>query len=198
MGMIDPQKLREFRKAKGFSQAKLGKAAGGSQQLVGHLESGAVRSTTLIYKIADVLGVPPPLIDPEIPSNEGSQLVIPIVSNVSAGALMQPDISDEQIGVIRVGELDPHGDWLAMRVDGDSMDRVSPPGSIILVNRKEKRLVPNACYVFSNGDDGVTYKRFRPNPDRLEPVSTNPNHEPIFFEHEPTVIGRVRKTILDM
>ena len=174
MGMIDPQKLREFRKAKGFSQAKLGKAAGGSQQLVGHLESGAVRSTTLIYKIADVLGVPPHLIDPEIPSNEGSQLVIPIVSNVSAG------------------------DWLAMRVDGDSMDRVSPPGSIILVNRKEKRLVPNACYVFSNGDDGVTYKRFRPNPDRLEPVSTNPNHEPIFFEHEPTVIGRVRKTILDM
>lgn len=33
---------------------------------------------------------------------------------------------------------------------------------------------------------------------RFEPVSTNPAHEPIFYEEEPKIIGRVRKTILDM
>lgn len=129
---------------------------------------------------------------------DGAGQIIPVVAWVSAGALAHPDVSAEQIASIKVSDLDPKGDWIAMRVHGDSMDRISPPDSIILVNRKEKRLVPNGCYIVSDGDDGVTYKRFRPNPNRMEPVSTNPVHEPMFFEHEPRVIGRVRKTILDM
>lgn len=123
---------------------------------------------------------------------------VPIVAPVSAGVLMSPGVTDEKIGTVSLGGLDPRGDWIAMKVEGDSMDRISPPGSVILINRKERRLVPNGCFVVSDGEDGVTYKRFRPSPDRLEPVSTNPSHEPVFYENEPTVIGRVRKTILDM
>lgn len=44
--------------------------------------------------------------------------IVPIVSWVSAGALSKPDVSDEQIGVVRIGDLDPRGDWLALKVDG--------------------------------------------------------------------------------
>ncbi|MEN9393696.1 MAG: hypothetical protein RLZZ104_2039 [Pseudomonadota bacterium] len=136
----------------------------------------------------------------ERPSQQspGQIVDVPILSWVSAGALTKPDVSADQIGVYRAGDLDPRGDWIALRVDGDSMDRISPPGSVILVNRKEKQLIPNACYVVADGDHQVTYKRFRPNPHRLEPVSTNPAHEPIFYDHEPLIIGRVRKTLLDM
>lgn len=124
--------------------------------------------------------------------------VIPIVTWVSAGAMAQEEGQQDVIGQVETGRLDPRGRWVALRVEGDSMDRISPPGSVILVNLNDRRLVPNACYVISNGDGDVTYKRFRPNPSRFEPVSTNPSHEPIFPDGEPVVVGRVRKTILDM
>lgn len=122
---------------------------------------------------------------------------IPLVSTVSAGALRRNDLSDEQIGTIRIGPLPP-GDWIALRVSGDSMDKVSPPDSIILVNRADHALVPNGCYVIDDGEGYATYKRYRPNPDRFEPVSMNDQHQPIFPENTPTIIGRVRRSILEM
>ena len=109
-----------------------------------------------------------------------------------------PDITDEIIGHVKAADLDPSGDWVALKVVGDSMDRISPPDSIIYVDRKDKVLVPNACYVISNGDGEATYKRFRPNPMRFEPVSTNPAHEPIYPTREPLIVGRVKKSTLEM
>jgi SOS-response transcriptional repressor LexA len=122
---------------------------------------------------------------------------IPLLSWISAGAMQREDISDEALGMLDISNLPP-GDWFALRVEGDSMDRISPPESIILVNRKDKRLVANACYVIADQYGNATYKRYRPNPPRFEPVSTNPNHEPIYPDNDAPVVGRVRRTILDM
>ena len=97
-----------------------------------------------------------------------------------------------------MSDLDPRGEWIALRVEGDSMDRISPPGSLILVDLTDKALVPNACYIITDGDSQATYKRFRSNPPRFEPVSTNPSHQPIFPDGEPAVIGRVRRSLIDM
>jgi len=123
---------------------------------------------------------------------------VPIVSWVSAGGLAGDDLIDEPLGTIHVADLAP-GKWIALEVSGDSMDRISPPGSVVLVNRLDKALVPGACYVISDEDGLATYKRYRPTPDRFEPVSTNPAHEPIFVarpEHMPKIVGRVRYSIL--
>ncbi len=124
---------------------------------------------------------------------------IPLVSWVSAG--MFADVGQAMIGddfpLIEMANL-PDGDWFALTVEGDSMDRISPPGSIILVNRRDRKLVPNGCYVIANEDGQATYKRFRPSPDRFEPVSVNPNHDPLFPDGAVRVIGRVRRSILDM
>ena len=109
-----------------------------------------------------------------------------------------PDVSEEVLGWVEEAGLNPGGDWIALKVVGDSMDRISPPESIIFVDRKDQVLVPNACYVISNGDGEATYKRFRSNPMRFEPVSTNPDHEPIYPTREPLIVGRVRKSILPM
>ena len=104
-----------------------------------------------------------------------------------------PDIEDAP-RVIEHG-LDPNGDWIALRVDGDSMNKVSPHDSIIFVNRKERSPVPNAYYVIGDGEGGTTYKRYRP-PNTWEPCSTNPAHQPLTLpaDQEPYIIGRVRKT----
>ena len=123
---------------------------------------------------------------------------IPIVSWVSAGKLMVSDISEIEVGQFAVSGLSNKGDWIALRVIGDSMDRISPPDSLILINRKDKRLVPNACYVIETPDGESTYKRYRPGPPpRFEPVSTNPAHEPIFYKSEPLIVGRVKMSIVD-
>lgn len=124
---------------------------------------------------------------------------IPMLAWVSAGALTQVETVEDldQVTYVDGYGLDPSGDWIALRVEGRSMDKISPHDSIIYVNRKEKTLIPNACYVVSDGEGGATYKRYRP-PNRLEPVSTKSDFEVITFEPEqpPEVIGRVRKSEL--
>ena len=132
------------------------------------------------------------------PHRAGKTFDVPLVSWVSAGKMSFPDITDEIIGHVQESDLDPEGDWIALKVVGDSMDRISPPESVIFVDRNDKVLVPNACYVISNGDGEATYKRFRSNPMRFEPVSTNPAHEPIYPTREPLVVGRVKKSTIAM
>lgn len=135
---------------------------------------------------------PPP--DRGLPISE-----VPILDWVSAGKLSQSIFQDDEKGRIAISGLDNRGDWIALKVDGDSMDRISPPDSIIVINRNDKRLVPNACYVFGTLNGEATYKRYRPGPPpRFEPVSTNPAHEPLFPDQEPFIVGRVVYSILDL
>lgn len=124
---------------------------------------------------------------------------VPLISWVSAGTLQSPESVEDirSASHLSVGGLPP-GEWVALEVVGSSMDRISPPGSVIVVNLRDKKLVPNACYVIQMDGGEATYKRFRPNPDRFEPVSTSAEHEPIFPEGPVTVLGRVRKSMIDM
>lgn len=138
-----------------------------------------------------------------MPVPQHSNIPVPLVSWISAGALSETAIVIDEVDVSNYAyapDLDPSGDWIALRVDGRSMDKISPQDSIIFVNRKEKALVPNACYVLTDGNGGATYKRYRP-PNKFEPVSTKAEQfETITFEQgrEPEIIGRVRKTVLSL
>lgn len=156
-------------------------------------------STSTIVKLAPVLHTTAAWLIDGLGSPE--LRAIPKLSWVSAGSFSTTEaiMSTDEVDVIRVADL-PDGDWVALEVVGDSMDRISPPGSIILVNRSERRLVPNACYIIQDDDNGATYKRFRSNPTRFEPVSSNPEHEAIFpaAGNTPKVFGRVKRTILDL
>jgi phage repressor protein C with HTH and peptisase S24 domain len=136
---------------------------------------------------------PPAELPTEIP------LIVPLLSWVSAGEMLSQDIQDVEIGQVMAMGLNPRGDWIALRVQGTSMDRISPPESVVFVDRRDKRLVPNACYVIEDHAGQASYKRYRPGPPaRFEPVSTDSQHTPIFFNHEPVIVGRVRRTLLDM
>ena len=147
-----------------------------------------------LAKIAEALDVTPE----QLVGDRSASHRVPIITWVSAGQMKGGNGEQDNIGEMDMPGLDPKGRWIALRVDGDSMDRISPPGSLILVNLADRRLVTNACYIIANDDGEASYKRFRANPARFEPVSTNPAHEPIFPEGEPAVIGRVRRSVLDM
>lgn len=118
-----------------------------------------------------------------------------LLSMVRAGKMTRDDVRDADIGSVVMAGL-PKGDWVAFQVEGDSMDRISPPDSIIFVDKRDKKLVPNALYVLFDSEGNATYKRYRPNPARFEPVSTNSDIEPIYPDDDTKIFGRVRLTTL--
>ena len=125
---------------------------------------------------------------------------VPLVSWVAATGF------SEALPVERSAELEhvlapglPRGDYIALRVVGDSMNLIAPENSIIIVDRADTTPRPRGFYVFTSSDRSeATFKRWMSRPDRLEPYSTNPAHEAIYLDAPPTVIGRVRKVMLDL
>lgn len=80
----------------------------------------------------------------------------------------------------------------AVEIHGDSMDLLLPEGGWAAVDTEQKGLFENRVYLIQNGDREATIKRYRNNPARFEPVSSNPDHKTfIMGEHAIDVIGRI-------
>jgi SOS-response transcriptional repressor LexA len=117
---------------------------------------------------------------------------VPLLSWVAASRFDEASASSADTKKLLV-HAPNDGDLIALTVRGDSMDRIAPEGSVIVVDRSDRTLVSKAYYIFSRDNDGeATFKRWQVNPERLEPMSTNSAHEPIFVDSRPQVIGRVR------
>jgi SOS-response transcriptional repressor LexA len=126
---------------------------------------------------------------------------IPLVNWVSAGKFSEPGAeipgSYPMIDVAGLGS----GDFFATKVDGNSMDRISPEHATVIVNRADKDLLPGKPYIFLR-DGKATYKLWYSGPPRLEPFSTDPTNKAIYLsdreQEELIVVGRVRRSILDL
>lgn len=128
-----------------------------------------------------------------------ARVTVPLVSWVSAGRMSESEAQPRADTFLSMPDLEP-GDYIALKVQGDSMNRISPDGSVIVVNRRDQRLVSGQPYVFAIRGE-ATFKLWRPGPPpRLEPYSTNPANEPIFPDKRRKlfVVGRVRRTLLDL
>lgn len=202
-----PNHLKAIMQRAGMSVQALADAVGTAKQNVSRHRAGE-RELTVDWanRYAPPLGARPEdlLIFP--PKDElatapakGKTLAVPLLSWVSAGRL------SENAGVTRANVRKtllaaglPKGDWIALEVEGDSMDRIAPPGSIIFVDRSDDRLVAGRYYVFATESGDATFKQYRSKPDRLQPYSTNPDHETIHPRTELVVIGRVRRVVNDL
>lgn len=128
---------------------------------------------------------------------------IPLLDSVSAGKLKSPtsQIPMEDVPLLAFADLG-RGEFFALKVepDGDSMDRVSPPGSILVVNKADRDLRSGRFYIFSIAGD-TTYKMWQEDdPPYLLPHSWNPIHKPIPVKRKRDfdVIGRVKRSIIDL
>lgn len=150
-------------------------------------------------KLAPYLGVSPKELMFSEPDLPGVQRV-PLISWVSAGKLAgQEGVRNIDAKKHVVAADLPKGDWIALRVEGDSMDRVAPDGSIIFVNRADDNLKDDHFYVFALATGETTFKRFRGGkPPRLQPFSTSPDFETIHAPDGVHVIGRVRRVLTDL
>lgn len=194
------QNLKRLRKKAGLSQTRLAELARVSQQLISQLERGENEKTKELPNIARALGSQVHEIDEDYREGTAALIPVPLLSWVNAGILLEPDpppLDLEEIPILMESDLDPSGDWFALRVDGDSMNKVSPHNSIIFINRKDRRPVRGGLYVITDGEGGATYKQFEP-PNIWKPVSTNPHYEVLVPKPGTAleVIGRVRKSTL--
>lgn len=128
---------------------------------------------------------------------------VPLLERVTAGRLKMPasQVPADEIKWLTFSGLGS-GDFIALKLedDADSMDRISPPGSVIVVNKADKDLRNGRYYIFDIAGK-TTYKMWQAGPPAyLAPYSTNPTHKPTFIKRKSDfeVIGRVKRTVLDL
>jgi transcriptional regulator with XRE-family HTH domain len=197
-------RIKAAREARGWSQAMLGESVGKAQNTIWSWESGRTEPTRAdVVRIASKLKIPLAELEDVLVEPPHAAIVrqIPLLSWVSAGQVADLGSLEEASAAERIAVADlPPGDYFATDVRGDSMDRVSPDGSRIIVNFTDKRLVAGKAYIFSLRGE-TTYKFYQPTPvPRLEPFSTNPAHRTIFLDERDTwdVIGRVWRSYIDL
>ncbi|MBR0868909.1 hypothetical protein JQ633_00955 [Bradyrhizobium tropiciagri] len=166
---------------RGFTQAKLPLVA-----------------EALEWTVQEVLGSAAPKKERAAPKMQ----TVPLLDTVAAGKLRAPSsqIPVEDVPLLAFADLG-RGDFFALTVEGDSMDRISPDGSTIVVNQADRTLVSGKPYVISQRGE-ASFKLWRADPPRFAPYSTNPSHEPVFVktkeDAERMVVGRVKRTVLDL
>ncbi len=133
------------------------------------------------------------------PQSRRPVIEIPVISWVSAGQLAEVGQLDaiEELERITVSGM-PSGEYFVLDVVGDSMDRVSPDGSRIVVRHERTRPLPGGFYVLAS-DGQTTFKRFYDDPIRFEPFSTNPSNRTIFPRADGwEVVGQVVRSFIDL
>jgi phage repressor protein C with HTH and peptisase S24 domain len=198
-----------------LDQSELARRVGIKQPSIAHLLSPEAKKSGHTPVIARVLridaewlatGRGSPELKHTLPSIEGSVglsttrepiIKVPLISWVQASRYVEaydPYERGDSEGEVEV----PYGKdtLVALRVKGSSMNRVAPEGSIIIVDYSDKTLTSGKYYVVKQ-DAKATFKRYRANPDRFEPDSTE-THDTIFPEGPVEVVGRVVKVINDL
>lgn len=199
MGLAD--RIKEARKAAGYdTQQSFADEIGVERASVSQWESPSKPTRPRPDHLAKIVDLTGRSFEWFLAGADSVQWV-PVLSWVSAGAMVDPmsQFPIEDVPLLAFADLG-RGDWFALRVKGDSMDRVSPDGSVILVNRAERELLPGRKYVFSLRGE-ATYKQWEAEPPRLEPVTTNPQGNKTIYpqgDGDYAVVGRVRRTLLDL
>jgi len=207
-------RFRELRKRANLSRPALAKALGFKHPSgIQRYEQDGARSRNyvppeILEKLVKALvgkGDPPITLSEVMVLGAPSSLVaietgvvwVPLVSWSSANSFASQDavVSLDDCERIAVPAEDAEG-LIALRVSGESMNRIAPSGSTIVVNTLDRELREGRRYIFIC-DGETTFKTYRSNPARFEPESTLP-HDTIFPRGRVEVVGRVIKVLTDL
>lgn len=182
--MIDTQKLKAAREAAKLSQAALARRIGAAQQLIGQLERGEVKTTKLIFKIADALGIPANSLDSNLPLFDASPILIPVVGYVGAGSeIIAIDDHAKGAGMEEVEPPIPgmSPSTVAVRVRGSSMEPAYYDGDLIFYERQDNgdlsHLIGKECIVAL--EDGRKFVKILKRRSNGEVFLHSNNAEPI-------------------
>ncbi|MDR6789555.1 repressor LexA [Sphingomonas sp. BE138] len=142
--------------------------------------------------IANALGVQPGDLVPGAAVHLPARMV-PVLGKIAAGNWREAMSAGDLGGPVGYVPA-PYGssNAYALQPDGDSMDLIVPEGGIIVIDPDLLDLRDGGIYAVMKEDGEATFKRFRSDPPRLEPCSSNPVHQTMPLGREPfRVLGKV-------
>jgi repressor LexA len=193
-GMMTPQEIRDelgalnltvrdLAKLSGVPENFLSKVFGKAGRKIQHNEMVAIERA-LAAKRAEIEGV-------DLSAIEVVGLPkIPLLGEVPAGSPQEAIQISGKWHPVTDPDTPPRA--YALRIKGDSMDKLAPDGATITVDPDDRDLWDGAQYVVRTQDGEATFKEYHANPARLVPLSNNPAHLPIKLGDEPIeILGRV-------
>lgn len=181
------ERLNEAMQIRNIKQTELSERTGIDKSKLSSYMSGRYKAKQDgIYILAKALNVSEawlmgfdvPMERKLLPEDVGEQVIaIPVYGKISAG---QPlEMIENIIDYTYISaELAHKGSYFALEVTGDSMDKIIPNGSRVIVRRQEELENGEIGVIVVNGND-ATVKRYERDDDNiyLYPVSNNPEHQ---------------------
>lgn len=193
-------KLKEMRERAGLTQQQLAEKIGVTQQTVWYYENGRreMKSSILIElsnalgcTVSDLLGLNE--VKGVVKQTRSPSHPMPVVGRIAAGtpreAIYQAGETHE--APESLWEAHPDGFWL--EVSGNSMNRLFPEGTLVLVDPDEEVRNGDVGVVFVNGDD-ATLKRVYYDGEtvRLHPESHDPEYQDRVIDRDDPDAPEVR------
>lgn len=179
-------RIKHLRLKRGISQYELAEKVGYSgRSAISKVENGERDiSQSMIQKYADALGVSPSYLlygDEAEKEKKKKAIRIPVIGQVAAGIPMEA-ISDAEDWE----ELDPNvfhnGEYIALRIHGDSMMPRIQEGDVVIVRLQDDAESGDTVIAFVNGDE-ATCKKLKKTDDGITLISFNPAYDPMFFSN---------------
>ena len=191
------ERLKNARKAKGFTQEKLASLVSVSRQAYSSYETGTRDpDTRTLSQIAINLDVSVDyLLGKVTQSQTESNRMIPLLGSVPAGVPIEA-IEDVEEYIDIYPRFVKHGELFALRVQGDSMEPDLRNGDIVVIEKQEYVENGQIAVVRVNGED-FTIKRVKLSQKGLMLIPSNPAYDPVFFDSDQvatlpvTIIGVV-------
>lgn len=119
---------------------------------------------------------------------------IPILGYISAGL---PLYAEQHIEGYTLTELNGGAEYFGLRVKGDSMNALRICDGDIIIVRRQSIVENGEIAVVLVGDENATVKQFFRDGSKvtLVPRSTNPKHEPQFYDLKNTSINILGKVV---
>lgn len=191
MASVCSNRIKQLRLERGITQEELAARLGEETSIatVSRLESGRMTLTLpWMQRIGSALSVSPH----DIIAEAGHGLrMLPIIGMIAAGRWSEA--IEEPEGWIPVPDGVGGPRSFVLRPQGDSMNKlIDEEGGFIVVDPDQHDLIAGKIFAVRNLHGDTTFKRYAADPPRLEPMSSNSDHQPIPIGREPfTIIGRV-------
>lgn len=184
------ERIKYLREGRHMTQEELALKIGTTKQTIYKYENNIITNipSDKIEAMAAVLSVSPVVLmgwnnAPETTTTKATGVAIPIISNIVAG--MPADAYEDPQGYEEISfELAKTGDFVCLRVKGDSMAPVIQEGDLVVVRQQKDVESGDIAVVRINGDE-ATLKKVQKSPDGITLIAYNPAvYEPHFYSNK--------------
>ena len=199
------KKLIELRKEKKLTQSDLAEVLGISRQAYSNYENGKRQpDNETMLKLAEHFNVSVDYLlgrdDKPVSAPRRKGIRIPVYGEVAAGVPIETienfDSDDPDDWEEITEDMARSGDYIALRIKGDSMEPRMKTGDIVIVRLQPDVETGDVAIVRVNGDS-ATCKKIKKTPQGLWLISFNPEYEPMFYSPQEieelpvAIIGKV-------